>query len=58
MAAIWGRRTLTGSIEGDKAVRLSTGVDLYDSESICDMMGGIARAWFGVDWACVAQVWV
>ena len=33
-----------------------TGVDLYDSEAICDTLGAIARAWFGVDWACVMQV--
>ena len=35
-----------------------TGVDLYASEAICDMMGGIARAWFGTDWGCVLQVFV
>ena len=29
-----------------------------DSKAICDTMGAIARAWFGVDWGCVAQVFV
>ena len=34
------------------------GVDLYATEAICDTMGAIARAWFGVDWGCVLQVFV
>ncbi len=34
------------------------GVDLYGSKDACDTAGRIAGAWFGVDWACVVQVFV
>ncbi len=33
-----------------------TGVGLYDTEQICDMMGHISLAWFGTGWNCVMQV--
>lgn len=32
------------------------GVDLYATRQACATVGRIAAAWFGVDWACLVQV--